>query len=479
MNRLSRAILVADLASAVVSLLISLTAKYGVSWIRASDTSLLSAWLPAFIAVCATWTFIFFYFRLDGFRGGWHLPSITSNLTLGVLALITALFTLGYVTQKYYSREVLGVFAITLLCLLVLVRIAARSAMGSLTRSRGCRKVVIVGYGNVACELARKIQRHPELMVEVVGFLFPAEATVPASAAELNVATLGIPETTTSVTIPDILQQAQVQELIFCLPDSHAQDTHKLVSSCRKKGIHISLVPQWYELYLSKASLVDIEGLPLVSLEDHSGPFMSMVLKRTIDFAVAPLLALLSLPIILVCAAVLRTRTGKGIVRETRCGVQGREFHMWRLNVDRHAAADPFEQTLVDFSITELPQLWNVLSGDMTLVGPRPEPPWRVQRYSEWQRQRLSIPPGITGMAQVYGLRDPHSSEEKARFDLQYIYHWSPFLDLALLMQTAWTVATRLIRRDPRKPPVVVHRDSIDPRLPEVAHANSTHAGTD
>jgi lipopolysaccharide/colanic/teichoic acid biosynthesis glycosyltransferase len=97
-------------------------------------------------------------------------------------------------------------------------------------------------------------------------------------------------------------------------------------------------------------------------------------------------------------------------------------------------------------SITELPQLWNVLRGEMSLVGPRPESYDRVRRYSEWQQRRLSIKPGMTGLAQVQGLRDQNSSEEKARFDLQYILNPSATGDIAILLQTLWTLTKRSFR---------------------------------
>jgi lipopolysaccharide/colanic/teichoic acid biosynthesis glycosyltransferase len=101
---------------------------------------------------------------------------------------------------------------------------------------------------------------------------------------------------------------------------------------------------------------------------------------------------------------------------------------------------------LENMSLTELPQLWNVLRGEMSLVGPRPESPDRVTRYSEWQQQRLSIKPGMTGLAQVHGLRDQNSSEEKTRFDLQYILNPSAVADVSILLQTLWTLAVRLFR---------------------------------
>ena len=118
---------------------------------------------------------------------------------------------------------------------------------------------------------------------------------------------------------------------------------------------------------------------------------------------------------------------------------------MYRLDVDRHAVhATAFQRFLCWLSISELPQLFNVLLGQMSLVGPRPESLEQVRDYSAWQQRRLNIKPGITGLAQVNGLREQHSSEEKARYDLQYMVHWTPIGDLVLLLQTLWTLAARL-----------------------------------
>jgi lipopolysaccharide/colanic/teichoic acid biosynthesis glycosyltransferase len=120
---------------------------------------------------------------------------------------------------------------------------------------------------------------------------------------------------------------------------------------------------------------------------------------------------------------------------------------MLRMNVDRSEQdMRRFERFLHNLSITELPQLWNVLRGEMSLVGPRPENVDRVRHYSDWQQQRLSIKPGMTGLAQVHGLREQNSSEEKTRFDLQYLLHPSLLTDLSLLLQTGWTLAGRVLQ---------------------------------
>jgi lipopolysaccharide/colanic/teichoic acid biosynthesis glycosyltransferase len=123
---------------------------------------------------------------------------------------------------------------------------------------------------------------------------------------------------------------------------------------------------------------------------------------------------------------------------------------MWRLNVERQTTnPERYESLFLRWSLTELPQLLNVLRGDMSLVGPRPESIERVKNYSDWQRQRLKVRAGVTGLAQVHGLREQHSSEDKARFDLQYIVNWSPFLDLSLILQTMWTLLLRGLTQEP------------------------------
>jgi lipopolysaccharide/colanic/teichoic acid biosynthesis glycosyltransferase len=135
------------------------------------------------------------------------------------------------------------------------------------------------------------------------------------------------------------------------------------------------------------------------------------------------------------------------------------------LNSDREAPRLPASEIILQqLSITELPQLWNVLRGDMSLVGPRPESSDRVKHYSDWQRERLNVKPGMTGLAQVHGLRQQHSSEEKARFDLQYMLRPSPFQDVVLLLQTMGTLIMRLLHLGSLVPAdrVITYKDDPD-----------------
>jgi len=159
---------------------------------------------------------------------------------------------------------------------------------------------------------------------------------------------------------------------------------------------------------------------------------------------------ILTIPAVVVLAsvaAVLCVKKRRVFRWETRCGQFGMPFEMLRLNVDRPVRGDSrFELLLEHLSITELPQLWNVIRGQMSLVGPRPDPIHSLTQYSEWQQRRLKVKPGMTGLAQVHGLREFSASEQKTRFDLQYVV--DPYLlwDVSLLLQTVWTLLLRLFR---------------------------------
>jgi lipopolysaccharide/colanic/teichoic acid biosynthesis glycosyltransferase len=210
-------------------------------------------------------------------------------------------------------------------------------------------------------------------------------------------------------------------------------------------GISISLVPQSYELYAYRPRLFSLDGLPLLQLQEPGLRPSYIILKRTLDLVLAAMLAIPAALILLPAAMLLVSRKGLALRRETRIGQYGTPFSMWRLNVPRPVFAGSLVERVLDrFSITELPQLWNVALGQMSLVGPRPEPPSRIARYSDWQQRRLRVKPGMTGLAQVNGLREYSSSENKTRFDLQYVMNPHLLWDISLLLQTSWTLVLRV-----------------------------------
>jgi lipopolysaccharide/colanic/teichoic acid biosynthesis glycosyltransferase len=399
------------------------------------------------IVAIVAWTFLHIEMSLDGFKGGWHFPSILSKLIVANSLLMVVMLAFAFLTQHNYSRLVLLYFSIFFLLGLITVRCAARFLVSSQLGNVADHRCVILGHGPIAQELASKIAFHPELPFQVVGFLFPGESETLNGFAS----SLGAPlPSVKTLQVLELLVQQKVQKLIIAMPQPNGAEVRKLIAGCRGAAIQVYLVPQWYDLYLSKAELMEIDGLPLLSLQERNPHAISFALKRTMDFVLSSGILLLVSPMLALAAFVVHKRKGRAFRTELRCGKDGIPFGMYRLNVERHAVnLERYERLLVRWSLTELPQLWNVLRGDMSLVGPRPESPERVKYYSEWQRQRLKVHAGVTGLAQVHGLREQHPSEDKARFDLQYIFNWSPLLDLSLILETVWTLLIRGLSQEP------------------------------
>jgi lipopolysaccharide/colanic/teichoic acid biosynthesis glycosyltransferase len=408
------------------------------------------------------WVLLSENLHLDGFRGGWRLPAMVSHLLLAAALLMVLLLAVVNVSERYVGRMTLSVFTLFLLVGFFCIRWAALRMVLRRYKNGDVHRVVILGSDQLAAELAAKFSHHPELLCQVVGFLCPGiegpsarpsrnthtgPTTADSRAAGSTAAgSTTVGSTTVSTTeVIGLLRRLDVDELVMA-HTAASNEILNLVALCRQQAIRVSLVPQPYELYLSRPSLLDLGGLPLLQFGELEPPPSAGIGKRLLDFALGFVLAALTLPVILLCGAVLRVSAGKAFRWETRTGWRGTQFSMLRLNVDhdpqKHSG---FERMLWQLSVAELPQLWNVLRGDMSLVGPRPEGPERASRYSAWQQQRLSVKPGITGLAQVQGLREQHASEDKTRHDLQYMLHPSLLKDLSLLIETVWTLTVRLI----------------------------------
>jgi lipopolysaccharide/colanic/teichoic acid biosynthesis glycosyltransferase len=347
----------------------------------------------------------------------------------------------------------------------------------SWSRMGARRRAVIVGSGPVTHVLANKIAKHPEMMIEVIGFFYPSDE---GSSIDSRTSKQGMASVQTLNAL-ELLQQKKVHELIVTEQLPPGSEIEKLITSCHRAGMQVHLVPQWYELYLPKVRLTEIDDVPLVSLEARSLPPGALELKRVLDITGALVAIVLAFPVMALIWSVLNREKRTALKRELRCGRNGTQFWMYRFNVDRWAKdLVGLERFLARVSLTELPQLWNVVRGEMSFVGPRPESTERVKHYSVWQRQRLTVKPGLTGLAQVHGLREQNSSEEKANFDLQYIYHWSLFFDCSILLETAWTLTARLMekkRSDAESAPKPMDRTRHPMR--EAQHVNSSKSSAD
>ena len=465
-HSVNRWILFADLAWSVAALFAAEALRYGAFW-READRGPSYALLTFLATAGVLWILLSSWMKLDCFRGGWRFPAVVSQIFLAVLCLMSVLLSAGYLRRDYVSRLALTYFGILLFVGFVGIRYIARLFLLAKSRNGHVRRAVIVGTGRIARELARKINRHPEMLCNVVGFLWQED--------EGN---LGPQSAETAVTVPalgvvDLLSAQEISDVILAVPRPSLPEVLNLAGHCREHGIRVSFVPQPYELYVSKPALLDVDGIPVLQLHEASASDLFFQSKRFVDIVLSSLFSAVAIPVLLPAAIGLQRTKGRAFRWETRCGHYGKAFSMLRLDVNRHNAdATRFERVLEKMSLTELPQLWNVLRGDMSLVGPRPESPDRVKRYSEWQQLRLSMKPGMTGLAQVHGLRDQNSSEEKTRFDLQYILNPSAVADVSILLQTLWTLAMRLFpypRRDAAEPNTQGSRlvDEVTPQFVE------------
>jgi lipopolysaccharide/colanic/teichoic acid biosynthesis glycosyltransferase len=475
-QRIRQSILLFDLTWIALAFTFAYALRYRYLGLGMESWVSFHEFVPALCSALVIWIFLYLSKNLDGFTGGWHLPTVFSQIMIAVLYLMAFLLALAFLQRHFYSRLLLLYLAFLLPIGFIVIRCSARWVITSRSWNGAIRRAVILGRGHLAQELAFKISRHPELLLKVVGLLYPS------SSDSSNGIAVPLEDLTSlrSLNVHNLLQEKNVKELIVVMPQPNGSDTEKVISKCREAGMVVRLVPQWYELYVSEAQMIEVDGVPLISLEGRSIPAAALAMKRTVDLIGGSILAVLTLPILLVAILKLHRRHGRAVSKEQRCGALGSDFQMFRLNVDRESATlIGFERLLARLSLTELPQLWNVIRGEMSLVGPRPEASERVRHYSDWQRQRLSVAPGLTGLAQVHGLREQHSSEEKARFDLEYIFHWSLFLDFSLILQTAWTLVVRLLKPQATNAKPAVEVPAVKMVIKEMLNADSTQSSAD
>ncbi len=441
------ALLFADLAAIVAGFRIAYWVRFDfLSFFPSESIPTFGPYWAAILLALGIWILLFRGLQMDRFYEGVELPLAISRLIAAVMLLVVCLLAGSYLAKIYYSRLLLAVLSILLVFLLLATRLAYQASLKWLRRyGVGLRRVVIVGKSELARELADRIKQHQELHYELVGFLFPGTSR---TQNEGQSATFGASED-----IAGELVNKKVDELIFAIPIRRDSEILEFIARCQKLGIEVKVIPEYYELHASQLKSFSIDGIPIFELRETSIEPAYRIVKSLMDYSVATLLLVLFCPIIILISIVLYfVSKGRVIRREVRVGLGGRQFVMYRFNMSvaesplprlEGACAVRFCRFLHRYSFSELPQLWNVLRGEMSMVGPRPETPERVRHYSAWHRRRLHLKPGITGLAQVKGLRGFDSSDEKTKHDLEYAANFSPFLDLTLALATPGTLLRR------------------------------------
>jgi exopolysaccharide biosynthesis polyprenyl glycosylphosphotransferase len=310
---------------------------------------------------------------------------------------------------------------------------------------------IVVGAGTFGAHIGELMRAHPELGLRVQGYLDYGPPR-----RDLALPSLGVP-----ADLARVVTRLGIRRVIVCYAACKDEDLVTVLRAARTLRVDVCVVPRLYEVGMAvpRASLDEIWGIPLIPLRRLGRSAVSLALKRTLDVVVAAALLIAAAPVLFVLAVAIRLRTGQTpLFRQQRVTGRGQTSSVVKLRT-LSGSADPntswgvsAHQTsalgrwLRDTHLDELPQLWNVLRGDLSLVGPRPERPYfadqfghEILRYSDRTRMQA----GMTGWAQVHGLNGDTSIVERARFDNQYIEYWSPWLDVVILARTLAALITR------------------------------------
>jgi Undecaprenyl-phosphate glucose phosphotransferase len=406
-------------------------------------------------------------FHLQGLyrlrRGRSRVDDFFAVLIGTILAVVFGVVVTLYL-QAYYvsddaksrgayevSQLVWGMF----LTLTVLFTYASRAAVRDLLERRwragiGLKRILIAGSGELGRLVADRILQHRELGYQVVGFLDDR-------AGGDHIGYRGLPLLGTLSEVADVAQRERVDHLYVALPlDEHAK-LLELVDITSRECIDVKLVPDLLQFIALRARLEDLDGLPIINVNDVPLQGFNAWVKRTIDIVLSAVaLGLLVVPGAIIAALVKWTSPGPIFYRQERMGLDGKGFSVYKFRSmyldaeqstgpvwarDDDPRCTPVGRWLRRFDLDELPQFWNVLKGEMSIVGPRPERPFFVEQFKHRIPQymlRHKVKAGITGWAQVNGWRGNTSLEKRIEYDLYYIENWSVSLDLKIMWLTVF-----------------------------------------
>jgi len=380
--------------------------------------------------------------------------SITASLILRWMALLAMLFAIGYVTKTSteFSRRVILTWATLTPVPLIIVSIALNEYIRRFMHSpSNARKAVIAGYNDVSRELVERIRTNRELGIIVKGFF-----------DDRSLKRLGVPEG--KILLGGLTELAayvnsnNVDVIFIALPMRQVRRVVDLLEELRDTTASIYFVPDIFVVDLIQSRTAEIDGVPIVAMCETPFQGTRGLIKRSMDIVISSIALILLSPFLLLVALLVKLSSpGPAIFRQRRYGLDGEVIDVLKFRtmtvtedgavVQQATREDervtPIGRWLRRYSIDELPQLLNVLRGNMSLVGPRPHAVAHNEQYRRLIKGymvRHKVPPGITGLAQVNGCRGETTLLEDMRrrvdYDLDYLRHWSPTLDLRILVQT-------------------------------------------
>ncbi len=395
------------------------------------------------------------YRRSLGASGLSQYLAVLRAVTVAVAVIIVAS---AAVQEQNVSRLVYAYIWIGMVALLWAGRMAQTAlCMRAYRLGRGVRRIAVVGATPVGKMVMQNMATRRDHGYDLLGYI-AEHSGAPRRFGRF--ACLG-----TIAELDQVVADQRVDEFIIALPAASHAHIAPLVARCEQAGVAVKFVPDLLDLRLSRVRMDAVAGIPLIDVRADTPGRLHTVLKRGLDVSVAALALLVALPVMAITALAIRLDSpGPILFRQERLGKHGRPFTIFkfrsmRLDAERQLALlraqneasgpifkmrhDPrvtrVGRLIRKLSIDELPQLLNVLRGDMSLVGPRPPLQHEVEQYEEWHRRRLEATPGITCLWGVSG-RSKLDFDEMVMLDLYYLDNWSLGLDLRILLRTAWTL---------------------------------------
>ena len=394
-------------------------------------------------------------------RGRSRVDDFFAVLVGSIVAVLLGIGSTLYAQAYYASAEAKASGAyevargvwVLFLVLNVFFTYSSREAVRELLERRwragiGLKRILIAGIGDLGRMVADRMLQHRELGYQVVGF-------IDDRAAGDHIGYRGLPLLGTLSDAAEVAHAERVDHLYVALPIEEHSKLLDLMEMTSRECIDVKVVPDLLQFIALRASLEDLDGLPVINMNDVPLQGINAWIKRALDIAVSlAAMVLLAIPGALIALLVKWTSPGPVFYRQERMGLDGRAFKVYKfrsMHLDAEDStgpiwahendprATPLGRWLRRFDLDELPQVWNVLKGEMSIVGPRPERPFFVQQFKHRIPQymlRHKVKAGITGWAQVNGWRGNTSLEKRIEYDLYYIENWSVTLDLKIIWLT-------------------------------------------
>lgn len=452
-------LIAADMLTILVAFVAAYHVRYELQWFRAVDPVSqigFTAYIPFAIALLFILPISFRFSGVYPYRRGRSLIeetyAIATATAVGVMVMIIA--TLIF-RPLLYSRLIFFYTAILVTLFLGVGRFVLQLALDHLrTYGVGVRRVILVGAGDVGRMVMRTVAARPDFGYQLIGFLDDNPAKGFTDIGPYRA--LGPVDN-----LSQVLEVERVDSVIICLPWQSHRMIQRLLRTCEQSSVRAQVVPDLFQLTKNQVYVEELNGIPLISTRDVSIQGWNLVVKRAFDLVLSVAGGILSLPLCgLIAVAIKLDSPGPVLFTQTRIGRNGESFRCYKFRSMVEGAADmrpelgelneasgPLFKVRNDprrtrvgrwirrFSLDELPQVINVIRGEMSLVGPRPNLPEEVEQYQEWHKKRLTVSPGITGMWQVSG-RSDLTFDEMVLLDIYYVENWNMALDLGILVRS-------------------------------------------